>query len=256
MSIWWPRRLGLAMMTYQWLICFRLWLSETGTCLWWVSVCHSAEPPGSQEKCILPKFGKGLCATLVPVAQTSFHSLHSISSCSIVDRLEGGISGNFELFPFNLKNIHMHANTYMPESQERLKRPLWSMSGLGIATVALASKESTNLYARTKAQNTKSFLPPCRSETGQWTSWMPILSSDLKPATQTPKLHSWKQVCFPRISAYSIFKMSKFIISSVSENPAFFSKMPALQGRQELQSKHILVLPSPPLGIRQPSPTA
>lgn len=41
--------------------------------------------------------------------------------------------------------------------------------------------------------------------------------------------------------------MSKLIISSVSENPAFFLKMPALQGQQELQSKHILLLTTPPL---------
>lgn len=143
--------------------------------------------------------------------------------------------------------MYMCAHAYMPTlpfpgSQEGLKSPLGRC-------------QVQNHHNCIRLQGVQRFLWRTRAQVfclaaALWqvgkASWKPILSSDLKPAVQTPQLHSWKQVYFPRISGYSILKTSKLIISSVSENPAFLLKMPALQGQQELQSKHIPLLAPPP----------
>lgn len=95
---------------------------------------------------------------------------------------------------------------FSPESQEGLKSPLWSMPESETATVGISSKESRDSCVRTRAG--VFCLPTALWQVGK-ASWKPFLSHDLKPATQTPQLHSWKQVCSPRISGYSGFFFKK-----------------------------------------------
>lgn len=107
-----------------------------------------------------------------------------------------------------LKHKSKHAHTYVPtllspESQEGLKSLLWSMPDSETATVAISSKESRDSCVRTRAGVFCLLTALWRVSKA---SWKPFLSHDLKPATRTPQLHSWKQVCSPRISGYSVSK--------------------------------------------------
>lgn len=77
------------------------------------------------------------------------------------------------------------------------------------------------------------------------------LKTHLKQAPWTLKPYTMAALLEPGLFSWNIWlqhlKMNNLIISSVSENHAFFQKMPALQGWQELLSRHILSLATPSL---------
>lgn len=198
-------------MTYQGLTRSWLWLSESGTYLCRASVCHSADPSESQENWVLSKFGKRLHATVFPLAQTSLQQYTFVFNVHRTWQARGIVQAIPERLPSVLKLKRKHAHAYMPillspESQEGLKSPLWSMPESETATVGISSKESRDSCVRTRAG--VFCLPTALWRVGK-ASWKPFLSHDLKPATRIPQLHSWKQVCSPRISGYSGFFKKK-----------------------------------------------
>lgn len=194
-----------AMMTYRWLTCFWLWLSESGP------ICAKRLFLTLLNPLSLRRIAFSLSLEMNPYHCLScgpdflpqytfvFITHHTWQARGMVQAIP-------ELFPsvFRHKQAssHLHAYSTFRRVPGGLKILLWLMPGSVIATVAISSKESRDCCVRTSPWV---FCLPTALWQDSKASWKPFLSNDLKPATQTPQLQSWKQVCSPRISGYSSF---------------------------------------------------